>query len=360
MTNELPGRPVREGEELPIAGLMAFLADNGLINDKDSEPTVRQYPGGYSNLTYWLSVENKEYVLRRPPVGTELRRGHDMGREYKVLSRLYEVFPKAPRAHLFSDDPAVIGAPFYLMDKVEGIILRVKEAKKRNIPAHEFPVIAQSWLNTFVELHQVDYRSVGLEELGRPQGYVERQVRIWSEQYLKAATDEVPAVDKVMKWMMENQPQQYAFSLIHNDYKYDNIVFADDSWQQVRAVLDWEMCTIGDPLMDLGTSLGYWVTPDDSEIMKGGLPSPTIFEGNPTRTELVEAYEKKTGRPVGHLVFYYVYGLFKIAVIAQQIYYRYQKGLTKDERFAHLNQAAALLCTTAWQAVQKKKIDDLF
>ncbi len=360
MTNPLPGQPVRRGEEIPLTNLISFLADRGLVNDKKSEPLIRQYPGGYSNLTYWLKVEDKEYVLRRPPIGTEVKRGHDMGREYKVLSRLHQIFPKAPQAHLFSDDPAIIGAPFYLMDKMDGIILRVKEVKKRNIPARDFPTIAESWLDTFVELHQADYRSVGLEDLGRPQGYVDRQVRIWSEQYLKAATDEVPAVEKVMKWMAENQPEKYAFSLIHNDYKYDNIVFADATWQKVSAVLDWEMCTIGDPLMDLGTSLGYWVTPEDPELMKGGLPSPTIFKGNPSRTELVEAYEKKTGRPVDHLVFYYVYGLFKIAVIAQQIYYRYQRGLTKDERFAHLNQAAALLCTTAWQAIQKDRIDELF
>ncbi len=358
MEKKDPSKEVRKGEELNIPNLTAFLKENGITNTSDLE--VRQYPGGYSNLTYLLKTPDREFVLRRPPIGTQVKRGHDMGREYKVLSRLHKVFPKAPEAFIFTDDPDIIGAPFYLMEKVEGIILRVKEVKKRNIPAADFATIADSWLDTFAELHQADYQAAGLANLGRPEGYVERQVRIWSEQYLKAKTDEVPVAEKVMNWMKENQPEQYQFSLIHNDYKYDNIVFADDQWKKVRAVLDWEMCTIGDPLMDLGTSLGYWVTASDPDIMKGGLPSPTIFEGNPSRAEVVALYEKKSGRPADDLIFYYVYGLFKIAVIAQQIYYRYKKGFTKDERFAQLNQAAALLCTTAWQAVQKERIDDLF
>ena len=360
MSEENQKGGIRNGEELNIKNLKSFLAKNQLIDNEKSELTTSQYPGGYSNLTYLLTIDDKEYVLRRPPIGTQVKKGHDMGREYKVLSRLFKVFPKAPQAYAFSDDPAILGAPFYLMEKVEGIILRVKEVKKRNIKPKEFPVIADSWLNTFVELHQADYKTAGLENLGRPEGYVERQVNTWSEQYLKAATDEVPAAEKVMQWMNENQPSQYSYSLIHNDYKYDNIVFEDDQWKNVQAVLDWEMCTIGDPLMDLGTSLGYWVMHSDPDIMKGGLPSPTIFEGNPGRTELVELYEKKSGRSVDHLIFYYVYGLFKIAVIAQQIYYRYKMGFTTDKRFAHLNQAAALLCMTALQTVQKKRIDELF
>jgi aminoglycoside phosphotransferase (APT) family kinase protein len=353
-----PSQEVRKGEELNLPKLTAFLQEKGLIDTDQLE--VRQYPGGYSNLTYLLKTPHQDFVLRRPPIGTQVKRGHDMSREFKVLSRLHPVFPKAPEAYVFTEDPQIIGAPFYVMEKVDGIILRVKEVKKRNIPASDFATIADSWLDTFVELHQADYQAAGLADLGRPEGYVERQVRIWSEQYLKAKTDEVPVAEKLMDWMKNNQPTQYTFSLIHNDYKYDNIVFADNQWKKVRAVLDWEMCTIGDPLMDLGTSLGYWVTYSDPDIMKGGLPSPTIFEGNPSRAEVVASYEKKAGRAVDHLIFYYVYGLFKIAVIAQQIYYRYKKGFTKDERFAQLNQAAALLCTTAWQAVQKKRIDDLF
>ncbi len=360
MSENNPSGAVRKGEELNVKNLQSFLVNQQLIEGEKSPLAISQFSGGYSNLTYLLQIEGKEFVLRRPPIGTQVKKGHDMGREYKVLCRLFKVFPKAPQALSFCDDETIIGAPFYIMEKVDGIIIRVKEVKKRNIGPGEFPIIANSWLETFVELHQADYQAAGLEDLGRPEGYVQRQVAIWSKQYLKAATEEVPAAQKVMQWMEDHQARQYQFSLIHNDYKYDNIVFANEKWTDVKAVLDWEMCTIGDPLMDLGTSLGYWVMHSDPDIMKGGLPSPTIFEGNPSRTEIVEWYEKKSGRTIDHLIFYYVYGLFKIAVIAQQIYYRYKKGYTTDQRFAHLNQAAALLCMTALQAIEKDRIDNLF
>ena len=346
---------MKKTETLNPTPLKAFLQKNNLINDLQNNLQITQFSNGFSNLTYLLEIENKSYVLRRPPVGA-IKRGHDMSREYKVLSNLNKTFTKAPKAYIFTKDETIIGAPFYLMEKKEGIILSAKEAYKRKIAAAEFPIIANSWLDTFVELHQVDYKSIGLADLGKPQGYVKRQVTNWGKQYLKAATDKIPEAHKVMEWMQANQPKIYHHSLIHNDYKYDNIVFADDSWQEVSAVLDWEMCTLGDPLMDLGTSLGYWSMATDGEIIKQGIPSPTMMEGNPTRTEVVEMYANKSGRPINNLVFYYVYGLFKIAVIAQQIYYRYHKGLTTDKRFANLNKATQLLCRLSWKAIQTKRI----
>jgi aminoglycoside phosphotransferase (APT) family kinase protein len=182
----------------------------------------------------------------------------------------------------------------------------------------------------------------------------------WSKQYLKAATEEIPEAEKVMAWLARNQPSTYAHSLIHNDYKYDNVVFADDSWSELRAVLDWEMCTLGDPLMDLGTAVAYWQMATDGAMILNGFPSPTAMEGNPGRRELVELYGEKSGRSVKNLVFYYAFGLFKIAVIVQQIYYRYDKGLTTDPRFAKLNEATKLFCRMAWQAIQKKRIERLF
>jgi aminoglycoside phosphotransferase (APT) family kinase protein len=189
---------------------------------------------------------------------------------------------------------------------------------------------------------------------------VERQVNNWGKQYLAAATDEVPAAQKVMTWMSENQPKKYDHTLIHNDFKYDNVVFENDSWKKISAVLDWEMCTLGDPMMDLGTSLGYWTTANDQEFMKQGLPSSTVMKGNPSRTEIVQQYALKSGRNIDNLTFYYAYGLFKIAVIAQQIYYRYKHGHTSDPKFANLNKASALCCNTAWQAIQKNQIDNLY
>ncbi|VAW16938.1 POSSIBLE ACYL-COA DEHYDROGENASE FADE36 [hydrothermal vent metagenome] len=347
---------VRKGEELNEETLKQFLYKNNLINLVYSELLVVQFTHGYSNLTYLLKIENKEYVLRRPPKGA-IKRGHDMGREYRVQTALNGSFSKVPKMYAYTDDATVIGASFYIMEKVKGIILNYRKAKELAIPSSEYSIIADSWLNTLIELHQVDFKSLGLSDLGKPNGYVERQVTNWGKQYLKAATDDVPAAEKVMRWMQDNQPRTYNHSLIHNDYKYDNVVFEDNRWQAVTAVLDWEMATLGDPMMDLGTSLGYWTMQGDHKFVKQGIPSPTIFDGNPSRSGIVEQYAKKSGKQVDHLVFYYVYGLFKIAVIAQQIYYRFKMGYTTDKRFANLNQASALCCNVALKAIQTNKID---
>ncbi len=347
---------VRKGEELNEKNLKQFLQQQGLIDQEHSDLDVFQFQNGFSNLTYLLGIEDKEFVLRRPPAGA-IKRGHDMGREYKVLSHLNKAFAKAPKAFAYEENAEVIGAPFYIMEKVEGIILTSKEAYKRKIAPTDFPIIADRWLTTFVELHAVNYNDIGLGDLGKPAGYVERQVTNWGKQYLKAATIDVPEAKKIMQWMEENQPREYDHSLIHNDYRYDNIVFEDDSWQTVSAVLDWEMCTLGDPLMDLGTSLAYWTMTADGDMIVKGIPSPTIMEGNPGRTEVVQLYAEKSGRSINHLTFYYVYGLFKIAVIAQQIFHRYKQGLTTDQRFAAMEMASQMLCIIGWQAIQNDRIE---
>ncbi len=353
-----PIRAVRQGEELSAQKLKEFLIKNDLIVSTASELVAHQFSNGYSNLTYLLQIEHREYVLRRPPFNAP-KRGHDMGREYKVLKHLNPVFDKTPKVFVYTEDETIIGAPFYLMEKVDGEILSAKAAFKRQIPPDEFKTISNTWLDTFVAFHEIDYKAVGLSNLGKPDGYVNRQVLNWGKQYLAAATDDVPEAEKVMQWMDINQPKRYDHSLIHNDFKYDNVVFSGSDWKNISAILDWEMCTLGDPLMDLGTSLGYWTTNDDAEFMKQGLPSPTVMKGNPTRTEIVHQYALKSGRSIDHLVFYYAYGLFKIAVIAQQIYYRYKHGHTSDPKFANLNRAAGLCCKTAWRAIQKKQIDNL-
>ena len=352
-------KPVRKGEELEENNLRKFLLEHNLIADSNSTLQVEQFANGFSNLTYLLKIENKEYVLRRPPFAAP-KRGHDMSREYKVISNLNILFDKTPKAYTYTEDTTIIGAPFYIMSKVKGIILTAKEAHKLQITPLEFKAISNTWLDTFVAFHAIDYKSAGLENLGRPEGYVERQVTNWSKQYVAAATDDVPTAGKVMKWMAENQPKTYDHTLIHNDFKYDNVVFKDNNWKEIAAILDWEMCTLGDPLMDLGTSLGYWTTHADPDFMKQGLQSPTVMEGNPLRAEIVQQYAVKSGRNVDNLIFYYAYGLFKIAVIAQQIYYRYKHGHTSDPKFAQLNKASELCCKTAWEAIQKKQIDNLF
>jgi aminoglycoside phosphotransferase (APT) family kinase protein len=359
MSNEKNLKSVREGEEINEVKLKEFLLKHSLITKVNTELTVKQFTNGYSNLTYLLQIESKEYVLRRPPFAAP-KRGHDMGREYTVLQHLNSVYDKSPKVYVFNEDTNIIGAPFYIMEKVSGEILTAKSALEKQVSPNEFKTISDTWVDAFVEFHNIDYMAAGLSEFGRPDGYVERQVHNWGKQYLAAATDEVSSAQKVMTWMSENQPKKYDHTLIHNDFKYDNVVFEDDSWKKISAVLDWEMCTLGDPMMDLGTSLGYWTTANDPEFMKQGLSSPTVMKGNPSRTEIVQHYALKSGRNIDNLTFYYAYGLFKIAVIAQQIYYRFKHGHTSDPKFANLNKASALCCNTAWQAIQKNQIDNLY
>ena len=347
---------MKEGNtELPLDKIRTFLFKNNLIGNENSEIEVHQYSNGFSNLSYLLEIGEKSYVLRRPPVGA-VKHGHDMKREYNVLRQLGLTFDKVPKVYAYSDNIEVLGAPFYIMEKVEGIILTFNEAKKRQVPAREFKVISNTWLDTFVELHTLDYNAIGLGELGKPEGYVNRQVTNWGKQYLKAATMEIPEALNVMQWMQDKQPAKYDHCLIHNDFKYDNVVFKDESWQEINSILDWEMCTLGDPLMDLGTSLAYWTMHSDDGFLKQGIPSPTLFEGNPSRLDVVQSYAEKSGRSIDNLVFYYVYGLFKVAVIAQQIFYRYHHGMTKNPKFAMLDKAAQYLSVRAWRVVQNGNI----
>ncbi len=352
----MSNQKVRKGEDLPEISLKKYLKGINLIKTVESELVVQQFTHGYSNLTYLLQIENKEFVLRKPPKGA-IKRGHDMSREFKVQKGVAKAFSKVPKMFGFCDDERILGSDFYIMEKMEGIILNFKEAKTRNIAANDYKTIANSWLNTLVELHNVDYHNIGLGDLGKPEGYVERQIKNWGRQYLKAKTDEVPEAEMVMQWMKENQPKKYDHCLIHNDFKYDNVVFKNNSWKDISAVLDWEMATLGDPLMDLGTSLGYWTIATDHDFVKQGIPSPTIFEGNPIRSEIANLYAEKSGKNIDNVVFYYVFGLFKIAVIAQQIYFRYNKGWTTDPRFANLNKAAELCCKLALKAIKTKSID---
>lgn len=352
----MSNQKVRKGEELNEVLLKKYLQENDLLNSLESQVLVTQFTHGYSNLTYLLAFENKEFVLRKPPIGA-IKRGHDMHREFKVQSGVRGAFSKVPKMFSFSEDTTILGSDFYIMEKVDGIILNYTAAKERNLSASEYTSVANSWLETMTQLHAVDYKEVGLESLGKPEGYVSRQVTNWGKQFLKVKTAAYPEASLVMEWMEKYQPKEYQHCLIHNDYKYDNIVFKDDAWKEVAAVLDWEMATLGDPLMDLGTSLGYWTVATDHEFVKQGIPSPTIFEGNPIRSEIAQMYAQKSGRNVDHLVFYYVFGLFKIAVIAQQIYYRYTKGFTTDPRFASLNKAAELCCKLALKAIKTKSID---
>ena len=350
---------VRKGEELDKIKISKFFFDNNLISTKNIEPNIQQYSNGYSNLTYLINFEESNFVLRCPPKGA-VKKGHDMSREYNVLSKLNTSFNKVPKTYIYNDDLSILNCPFYVMEMIDGIILTGKEVNKRNIKADDFGKISKVWLETFVELHSLDYKSIGLENLGRPNGYIDRQIEIWSKQYNIAKTTEIESANKVIKWLFENKPSLQNTSIIHNDYKYDNVVFKDENWNKINSILDWEMCTIGDPLMDLGTSIAYWTMSNDHPLILNGLKSPTIFEGNPSRSKIVELYCKKTNTKIDDFVFYYVYGLFKIAVIVQQIFFRFKKGLSSDQKFSKLDKYAKVLSDTAWQSIQKMQIENLF
>ncbi|HEY5944499.1 MAG TPA: phosphotransferase family protein [Kofleriaceae bacterium] len=321
-------KPMRQGEELDLAALTAYLErEVGALGTV----AVEQFPGGHSNLTYLVHHGDREYVLRRPPFGSKVKSAHDMGREVAVLSKLAPVYARAPQVIAYCDDNDVLGAPFYLMERRRGIILR------KDLPDGLDPArvghLCEELVDALVDLHAVDYRAAGLADFGKPQGYVERQVKGWSERYVGSQTDDIPAMTEVAAWLAAQMPGDGPPALIHNDFKFDNVIF-DPSLEQITGVLDWEMATVGDPLMDLGTSLSYWMQADDAALFQSPIFGITMKPGMWRRADVAARYFERSGRQTDHLVFYFAFGLFKTAVILQQIYYRFAKGLTTDQRFA--------------------------
>jgi len=319
-------KPVRAGEELDVGKLTSYLERElgaGTV-------VVEQFPGGHSNLTYLIHHGDREYVLRRPPFGSKVKSAHDMGREVAVLSKLAPVYDRAPKVIAYEPTGEVLGAPFYLMERRRGVILR------KDLPTQDPVVIRRICdvlVDALVDLHAVDYVKAGLGDFGKPAGYVARQVAGWIERYAGSQTDDLPAMSTVGPWLEANKPADGAPALIHNDFKFDNVIF-DPSLERITGVLDWEMATIGDPLMDFGTALSYWMQADDAALFQQPLFGVTTKPGMPPRTEIAKRYLERSGRRTDSLVFYYAFGLYKTAVILQQIYYRYAKGLTKDPRFA--------------------------
>ena len=351
-------RNIRLGEEFPLENLKVFLQNN---NIDTSNLKLKQFPSGYSNLTYFLKNSSQEMVLRRPPYGAKsLKGGHDMLREYTVLKNLKSQFHKVPNVHLYCDDENILGAPFYIMDRVQGYIIR-PNLQQKNSPSKEIiEKISSSLVDTLVELHSVDINQANLNDLGKIDGYVKRQVEGWTKRYYHSKTDSISDMEFIAKWLNENQPKESKEAIIHNDFKYDNLVLDKNNYSNIMSVLDWEMATIGDPFMDLGTTLGYWVDRNDLPELQLFQLSATTLEGNPSREGILEMYENKSGHTVNNPVFYYVFGLFKIAVIAQQIYFRYKKGFTKDKRFGLLNLAVISLSVMAKQAIVKDRLSNLF
>ncbi|HKX00567.1 MAG TPA: phosphotransferase family protein [Bryobacteraceae bacterium] len=323
--------PVRAGEEIDVRELAAYL--RGKVEGIERGVTVEQFPGGHSNLTYLVRAGDREYVLRRPPLGPVAPKAHDMAREYRVLAAVHPVFPPAPRVFLVCEDPAVIGATFFLMERRHGVVLR------RDVPTEfarrpDFPRRAsQGFIDCLSQLHLIDIEQHGLRSLGKPEGFLERQVHGWSERWERAKTEELPGMDPLLRWLVTRMPEAGTPTLVHNDFKLDNIMLDARDPGRVEAVLDWEMTTVGEPLADLGCTLCYWTQVGDPEMRGGALSGITAEPGWLTRAELVERYAKNTGRDTSNLGYYEVFGLFKLGVILQQIYFRYHRGQTRDERF---------------------------
>lgn len=344
----------RSGEELDIAKLEPYL----LAKIPGAKPplTIDQFPSGHSNLTYLLHMGDAEFVLRRPPFGSKVKSAHDMGREYRILSKLNPVYPLAPKPLAYDEEGTVLGAPFYVMERIRGIILRKTIPDELGIDAAKMRKLCESFVDTLAGLHALDYKAAGLGDLGKPEGYVERQISGWTKRYGDSKTDDIPNVERAAAWLAENRPRESGASLIHNDYKFDNLVLDPQDPTKVIGILDWEMSTLGDPLMDFGTALGYWVEPGDSDELKMVAFGPTVYPGALSRHELAQRYAEKSGRDLSKLLFYYVFALFKTAVVVQQIYYRYKQGLTHDERFASMILGVHVLSETAVKAIDAGRI----
>ncbi len=343
--------PIRDDEDFDHQRLADYL--RGAVPGSEGTLTIRQFGGGHANLTYLLryggddaaGAPAQEYVLRRPPLGPVAATAHDMGREYRVLSVLYKAYPLAPRAYVYCDDATVIGAPFFVMERRRGTVVR------RAIPS-EFgggtdPVrnrqISEVLIDALADLHDVDYRAIGLDTLGKPEGFLRRQIDGWMGRYERAKTRELTVADDLVAWLRANQPTSPPPTLLHNDWRLDNMMLDAADPGRAEAVFDWDMCTLGDPLCDLGTLLASWM--EEGEGVSGATAGtmPSNVPGFLTRREAVVRYGARRGVDVAAVPYYYVFGLFKIAIVLQQIFYRYHVGQTKDARFAYFDQVAELL-----------------
>jgi aminoglycoside phosphotransferase (APT) family kinase protein len=337
-------RAVRSGEELDAKKLGDWLRAQGL---GDGAIAIEQFPSGHSNLTYLVKSGSDEWVLRRPPFGSKVKSAHDMGREFRILEGLAGQFP-APRPIAHCTDESVMGVPFYLMERVRGVIPRVDGTAELRASPELVTRLGHSFVDTMKRLHALDWHALGFGDFGKPDGYIERQVNGWARRWRDARTSDVPDVDFLAAWLDEKRPPESGATLIHNDFKYDNLVLDAADQSRVVGVLDWEMSTIGDPLMDLGTALGYWVEASDPQIFVMLRMCCTTLPGSLSRHEIIRLY----GADPARMLFYYVFALFKTAVVAQQIYFRWKQGLTKDPRFAVIDQAVAAMAATGRRAVE--------
>ena len=322
---------VRVDERLDEDLVADFL--RGKLPGAERKLSVRQFGGGAANLTYLLDYGSHEYVLRRPPLGPVAPSAHDMARESKVLLRLWQAFPRAPRAFLFSDDESIVGAPFFVMERRHGIVVRssIPSAydRWRDAPAR----MSRALIEALADLHAVDFGAIGLVDLGRPAGFISRQIEGWRRRWQAAKLEELPAMNAVYDWLRSNEPAEGAASLVHNDYKLDNVLLDRADPGRIVAVFDWDMCTLGDPLSDVGALLAWWCRPEDPPHFRAMAMMP-LDDRFLSREELVARYAEYSGRDLSAIRFYHALSLFRVTVIIAQIYVRYVRGQTQDRRFA--------------------------
>ncbi len=326
-------RALRDEDQFDVEAVDAWLKDN--LEGIEGQPRVEQYAKGASNLTYRLSYPDRDLILRRPPPGTKAKSAHNMVREYQVQRALRPVYPYVPRVLALCRDESVIGSDFYVMERLEGIILREDLPEGLKLEPDQARLLSKTAIDRLIDLHQVDLDQTGLRRLGKGAGYNKRQIEGWSERFRRAKTWNVLPGRMVMRWLAERVPDEVRLCLIHGDYRFDNLVLDVNDPMNIIGVLDWELATIGDPLMDLGNSMAYWVQEDDDKYFKGFRRQPTHVPGMLTRAEVVEYYCDRMDLKPDNWAFYEVYGLFRLAVIAQQIYYRYHKGQTRNPNFQH-------------------------
>jgi len=355
MSSQNPTIDIREGEELDLAAVDTAL--KSAIPGLSGEPKLKQYASGASNLTYALDYPERRLVLRRPPFGKLVKSGHDMHREYRIMTALKPVYPAVPKTLYYTDDADIIGAEFYVMDRAEGHLIHTDIPEEWNWGVDETRKLCLSFIDKLVELHQVDFKAIGLGDFGKPDGYVERQILGWNRRYEKAWTEDVDAFDDVKQWLDDNRPKvEKGAAVLHGDFRIDNLILDTDDPTQITAILDWEISALGDPLMDLGNTLSYWIEADDPGPMQIMVRQPSTAPGMLSRQEFLDYYAVKTGADVTNFHFYYVYGIFRLAVIIQQIYKRYYDGHTQDPRFKTYGQMTNLLGQTARERIASGKI----
>jgi aminoglycoside phosphotransferase (APT) family kinase protein len=333
MSSKLIDQPkdVRAEDALDINAVDAFVKAH--YPDARGNLEIKQFRGGASNLTYQLNFENASLILRTSPKGTKAKGAHDMAREHKIMQRLKPSCPYVPQMIALCSDDSVIGREFYVMGKISGIIPRANLPKELSLNESEVRMLCTNVIDKLIELHQVDIQSTGLHELGKGTGYCQRQIDGWTERYKKAKTWNVPSCNYVMDYLKANVPQKEKSCFIHNDFRFDNVVLDENNPTKVIGVLDWEMATIGDPMMDLGNSLAYWVQADDDFVARQTRRQPTHLPGMLRRKEVINYYCGRMGFDAKDFTFYEVYGIFRLAVIMQQIYFRYHHGQTTNKTF---------------------------